>query len=183
MLKIIAIVGAVLLAAIAVILAVAARKPDDFRVTRTVLVQAPPEKIYPLIADFHRWAEWSPYEKKDPAMKRTFSGAGNGVGAVYAWDGDKNVGSGRMEIANVTEPSEGGPAKIALKLDFLKPFEGHNMAEFTMVPLANGTTVSWVMYGPSPLIAKVMGLFFDMDKMIGDDFALGLANLKSAAEK
>lgn len=183
MLKVIAIIGAMLLAAVVVILVIASRKPDDFRVTRSTLVQAPPEKIYPLIVDLHRWAAWSPYEKKDPAMTRTFSGAPSGVGAIYQWDGDKNVGSGRMEIVNVTEPSEGGPAKVVIKLDFFKPFEGHNMAEFTMVPRADGASVTWAMYGPSPLIAKLMGMVFDMDKMIGDDFAAGLATLKSVAEQ
>ena len=183
MLKVIAIIGAMLLAAVVVILVIASRKPDDFRVTRSTLVQAPPEKIYPLIVDLHRWAAWSPYEKKDPAMTRTFSGAPSGVGAIYQWDGDKNVGSGRMEIVNVTEPSEGGPAKVVIKLDFFKPFEGHNTAEITMVPKDGQTIVTWAMYGPSPYMSKLMGIFMDFDDMIGRDFAAGLAKLKAIVEK
>lgn len=178
MLKILGIVAVVVLVAVAGILAYAATKPDDFRVQRSASIKAPPDKIYAQIVDLHGWAAWSPYEKKDPAMKRTFSGAASGKGAVYEWDGDKNVGAGRMEIVEAAAPS-----KVGIKLDFLKPFEGHNTAEFTMVPSGDGTNVTWAMYGPSPYIAKVMGTFFNMDRMIGDDFAAGLANLKTIAEK
>ena len=182
MLKVLGIVVVVVLVAVAGVLAYAATKPDDFRVQRSASIKAPPDKIYALIVDLHGWTAWSPYEKKDPAMKRTFSGAASGKGAVYEWDGDKNVGAGRMEIVEATAPS-----KVGIKLDFLKPFEGHNTAEFTMVPSGvpsgDGTTVTWAMYGPSPYIAKVMGTFFNMDRMIGDDFAAGLANLKTIAEK
>jgi len=178
MLKVLGIVAVVVLVAVAGILAYAATKPDDFRVQRSASIKAPPDKIYAQIVDLHGWAAWSPYEKKDPAMKRTFSGAASGKGAVYEWDGDKNVGAGRMEIVEAAAPS-----KVGIKLDFLKPFEGHNTAEFTMVPSGDGTNVTWAMYGPSPYIAKVMGTFFNMDRMIGDDFAAGLANLKTIAEK
>jgi hypothetical protein len=111
-------------------------------------------------------------------MERVFSGAESGKGAIYAWDGNKDVGQGRMEIVEATPPS-----KIAIKLDFIKPFEGHNMAEFTLAPAGDSTTVTWAMYGPSPYVAKVMGTFFDLDKMIGDDFEAGLAALKTVAEK
>ena len=178
MLKVLGIVAVVVLVAVAGILAYAATKPDDFRVQRSASIKAPPDKIYAQIVDLHGWAAWSPYEKKDPAMKRTFSGAASGKGAVYEWDGDKNVGAGRMEIVEAAAPS-----KVGIKLDFLRPFEGHNTAEFTMVPSGDGTNVTWAMYGPSPYIAKVMGTFFNMDRMIGDDFAAGLANLKTIAEK
>ncbi len=178
MLKVLGIVVVVVLVAVAGVLVYAATKPDDFRVQRSASIKAPPDKIYALVVDLHGWKAWSPYEKKDPAMKRTFGGAASGKGAVYEWDGDKNVGAGRMEIVEAAAPS-----KVGIKLDFLKPFEGHNTAEFTMVPSGDGTTVTWAMYGPSPYIAKVMGTFFNMDRMIGDDFAVGLANLKAVAEK
>ena len=178
MLKTIAWIVAVLVVIVAGILIYAATRPDDFRVQRTATIKAPPEKIFALINDLRSWNLWSPYEKKDPAMKRTFSGAASGKGAVYEWDGDKNVGKGRMEITEAT-PS----AKILIKLDFIKPFEGHNTAEFTMEPKSDGTVVTWAMYGSASLMMKAMGLFMNMDNMIGNDFAAGLASLKAAAEK
>jgi uncharacterized protein YndB with AHSA1/START domain len=182
MLEIIAIVAVVLAIAIAIILILAATKPDTFSVRRAATVNAPPEKIFPLINDFHQWGTWSPYEHKDPAMKRSFSGAESGKGAVYGWDGDKNVGSGRMEILDISAPS-----KIVIKLDFFTPFEGHNTAEFTMLPqgdATNSTTnVTWLMHGPASFMSKVMQVFMNLDKMIGKDFEIGLANLKRLTEK
>jgi carbon monoxide dehydrogenase subunit G len=167
----------VVVALIAAILIYAATLPDHFSVQRTVSIKAPPEKILPLITDFHRWDSWSPWEKMDPEMKRTFSGAANGKGAAYAWQGNSKVGEGRMEIVDVSPPS-----KITIKLDFLKPFEAHNTAEFALEPKGDSTNVTWTMYGPSPYLAKVMGIFASMDKMVGNDFEIGLANLKTAAE-
>ena len=164
--------------AAAVILALAAMKPDTLRVERTTNIKAPPEDIFPLINDFHRWGVWSPYEKKDPAMKRTFSGTEKGVGAVYEWQGDKNVGKGRMEI---TESSP--PLKITIALHFISPFEANNIAEFTMSPKGDSTDVTWAMRGPAPFLSKVMQVFMNMDNMIGRDFAEGLANLKAIVEK
>src|SRR6266568_3226730 len=158
MFKMIAIVVVALIAAIVVY---AATRPDEFRVQRATSIKAPPEKIFALINDFHRWDSWSPWEKMDPAMKRSYSGAATGKGAVYAWQGNSKVGEGRMEIADTSPPS-----KIAIKLDFLKPIEGHNIAEFTLEPRGDSTNVTWAMYGPSPYIAKVMGIFVSMDKMI-----------------
>lgn len=178
MLKMLAYAAAIVVVAVAGILIYAATRPDTFRVQRSTTIKAPPEKIFALINDLHAWGTWSPYEKKDPAMKRSFGGAPNGKGAVYEWDGDKNVGKGRMEIIEAVPPS-----KVVIKLDFIKPFEGHNTAEFTLEPKGDGATVTWAMYGPSPLMMKVMGLFMNMDNMIGNDFAAGLANLKAAAEK
>ena len=175
MLKKILIVFAI---ALAVVLLLAAMKPDTFRVERSASIKAPPEKIFPLIDDFHRWPAWSPWEKKDPAMKRTHSGAPAGKGAVYAWDGNKDVGKGRMEIL------ESNPAsKVAIKLDFIEPFEGHNTATFTLKPEGGATNVTWVMDGPAPFISKLMQVFMNFDKMIGKDFEEGLANMKAAAEK
>jgi uncharacterized protein YndB with AHSA1/START domain len=178
MLKSLAVVAIVVIVVVAGILIYAATKPGSFTVQRTATVKAPPDRIFALINDLHGWGAWSPYEKKDPAMRRTFSGAPQGKGAVYEWDGNKNVGSGRMEIVDATAPT-----KIVIKLDFLKPFEGHNTAEFTMEPRGENTTVTWAMYGPSPYVAKLMGTFFNMDRMIGTDFEAGLANLKAVAEK
>jgi hypothetical protein len=182
MLEVIAIIAAVIALAVAIVLILAIRKPDAFRVQRVATIKASAESIFSLINDFHRWASWSPWENKDPAMKRTFSGAGSGKGAVYAWDGNKNVGSGRMEILDTSLPS-----KIVIKLDFFKPFEGHNTAEFTMLPQGDatniGTIVTWAMYGPAPFMSKMMQVFMNIDNMIGKDFEAGLANLKKLAEK
>ena len=147
-------------------------------VQRSVSVKAPPEAIFPLISDFHRWSSWSPYEKRDPAMKRTYGGAAQGKGAVYEWQGDSEVGQGRMEITDTSDPS-----RITIKLDFIKPFEGHNVAEFALVPQGGVTNVTWSMDGPSPYIGKLIGVFVNMDRMIGNDFEAGLANLKAIAEK
>ena len=175
MLKIVAIAVVVLAAGL---LVYAAMRPDTFRVERSAGIKAPPEKIYALIQDLKAWSAWSPYEKKDPAMKRKFGATTAGQGAVYEWDGDKNVGKGRMEITNATQPS-----KVVIKLDFLEPFEGHNTAEFTLDGKDGVTTVTWAMYGPAKFVTKLMGVFFNMDRMVGTDFEAGLANLKTIAEK
>jgi len=173
--KIIAIVVVVLLVALLVF---AAAKPDTFRVQRATSIKAPPEKIFALINDLHSWGSWSPYEKLDPAMKRTHSGAANGKGAVYEWEGNRNIGKGRMEITNTSPPS-----KVTFKLDFIKPFEAHNIAEFTLETKGDSTNVTWAMFGPSPYIAKVMSIFVSMDSMVGGQFEEGLANLKTIAER
>jgi hypothetical protein len=178
MFETIVIIAVVLAIAIAVVLILAAAKPDTFSVQRGAIMKAPPEKIFSLINDFHQWGKWSPWENRDPAMTRSFSGAESGQGAVYAWEGNKNVGSGRMEILDASTPS-----KIIIKLDFLKPFEAHNMAEFTMLPQGDTTSVNWVMHGPAPFMSKMMQVFMNMDKMIGKDFEIGLANLKGLAER
>lgn len=161
---------------IAAILIFAATRPDTFRVERKLLIKASPEKIQAEIDNFQRWKAWSPYEKKDAAMKRTYSGAAAGVGAIYSWQGDANVGSGRMEVLSSTAQ------EIRIKLDFLKPFEAHNTAIFTLAPQTDGTEVTWAMEGPVPYFAKIIHLFFNMDKMVGGDFAAGLADLKIVVE-
>jgi hypothetical protein len=178
MFEIIAIVAIVLALAVAIVLILAATKPGSFSVRRSTSVKASPEKIFPWINDFHQWKSWSPYENKDPAMKRSYSGAASGKGAVYGWEGNKNVGSGRMEILDASMPS-----KIVIKLDFFTPFEGHNTAEFTMLPQGDATTVTWLMHGPAPFMSKVMQVFMNLDDMIGKDFEVGLVNLKNLAEK
>jgi uncharacterized protein YndB with AHSA1/START domain len=151
MLKTIAIVVVVLLAAL---LVYAATRPDTFRVQRSASIKAPPEKLFPLINDLHSWGSWSPWEKMDPAMKRTHSGAAYGKGAVYEWEGNNKVGKGRMEITETSPPS-----KVVIKLDFVKPFEAHNIAEFTLEPQGDSTNVTWAMHGPNPYIAKVIHIF------------------------
>ena len=178
MFEIIAIIAVVLAIAIAIILILAATKADRFSFQRATTIKAPPEKIFPLINDFHQWVSWSPYEHRDPALKRTYSGAESGKGAVYAWDGNKNVGSGRMEILDTSVPS-----KILIKLDFFKPFEGHYTAEFTMLPQGDATLLTWTMHGPAVFMSKVMQVFMNLDHMIGKDFEVGLANLKKLTEK
>jgi len=178
MFEIIAIIAIVLALAIAIILVLAATKPSTFSVQRAASIRAPAEKIFPLINDFHQWKSWSPYENRDPAMKRSYSGAASGQGAVYGWEGNKNVGSGRMEILDATQPS-----KIVIKLDFFSPFEGHNTAEFTMLSQGEATLVTWLMHGPAPFVNKLMQVFMSLDRMIGKDFEAGLVNLKNITEK
>lgn len=175
MLKIIAIVIVVLVSGVLIF---AATKPDTFSVQRAAGVKAPPEKVFALINDFKRWDAWSPWEKKDPAMKRTWGATTSGKGATYAWDGNSDVGQGSMEITDSVAPS-----RVTLKLDFVKPFEGHNIVEFTLEPKGDVTNVNWAMRGPAPFLSKVMQVFCNMDSMVGKDFEAGLANLKAAAEK
>ncbi|MBI3507930.1 MAG: SRPBCC family protein [Proteobacteria bacterium] len=167
----------VLAVAVIALLAFAATRPDSFRVARSTRIAAPAETMHALIDDFRNWPRWSPYEKRDPDMKRTLGGAAKGKGATYAWDGNNNVGAGHMEIL------DDAPAKIVIKLDFSRPFEAHNVAEFAIVPAGGEVEVTWAMSGPAPFVSKLMGLFFSMDKMIGADFEAGLASLKAEAEK
>jgi Polyketide cyclase / dehydrase and lipid transport len=178
MFEIIVVIAAVLAFAIVIILVLAAAKANTFSVRRVTTVKARPETIFPLINDFHQWGSWSPYENKDPAMQRSYSGEASGKGAVYAWNDNKNVGSGRMEILEASSSS-----KIVIKLDFFAPFEGHNTAEFTMLPQGDATSLTWLMHGPAPFMSKLMQVFVNLDNMVGKDFEVGLANLKRLAEK
>jgi uncharacterized protein YndB with AHSA1/START domain len=171
-------IAMIVVALIGAALAFAATKPDTFRVERTTRIAAPPETIFPHINDLTKWTAWSPWEKMDPAMRKTASGPAQGQGAVYKWDGNNQVGTGRMEVLESVPPS-----KILIKLDFLKPFEAHNRAEFTLTPQEGATTVTWAMYGPQPYLAKVMSLVFNCEKMVGPQFETGLANLKALAEQ
>jgi hypothetical protein len=177
MLEIVAMIVVVVVVLIAGLLGFAATKPDSFRVQRATSIKAPPEKIFALVNDLRSHGLWAPWEKKDPAMKKTYSGAASGEGAVYEWDGNKNIGKGRMEITE-TSPS----SKVTFKLDFIKPFEGHNIAEFTLDANGDATNVTWAIYGPSPFLSKAMSLFCSMDGMIGKEFEAGLANLKAITE-
>jgi hypothetical protein len=159
------------------LLGFAATRPDNVRVQRTTNIQAPPEKVFAFLDDFRRWALWSPYEKLDPSMKRTLSGAASGKGAVYEWAGNAKAGQGRMEITDAS------PSRVTIKLDFFKPFEGHHTAEFTLEATGDSTNITWAMYGPQSYLCKVMSIFFSMDRMVGKEFEAGLANLKSIAEE
>lgn len=177
MFETIGVVVVVVIVLIAGLLGFAATKPDRFRVQRTTSIKAPPAKIFVLVNDLRSHGLWSPWEKKDPAMKRTYSGTASGEGAVYEWDGNKNIGKGRMEITETSPPS-----KVTFKLDFIKPFEGHNIAEIMLDANGDATNVTWAIYGPSPFLSKVMSLFCRMDGKIGKEFEAGLANLKAITE-
>ena len=165
------------LGAIALCLIVAATRPDHFQVTRNAVIKAPAPKIFALINDLRSFNNWSPFEKKDPSAKGSYSGTPSGVGAAYAWQGRK-VGAGRMEIT-----ASEAPHKLTMRLDFTKPFKAQHTAEFTLLPHGDAlTVVSWTLRGPSPYLTKVMGVVIDMDALIGKDFEAGLANLKALTE-
>ncbi len=175
MLKKIAVVFAI---AIIGFLAYCASKPDTFRIQRSITINAPAEKIFPYINNLHDFGSLSPYEKKDPNMKRTYIGPESGKGAAYEWEGNDEIGKGRMEITNITEPTN-----VTISLDFLKPFKAHNTVEFNLQPKGDTTEVTWLMYGPNEFMCKVMQTFFNMDEMCGKDFEQGLQSLKSISEK
>jgi hypothetical protein len=168
----------IVLAVIIVLLVVViATRPSTFSVTRSTVVAAPPERSFALVNDFGAWPKWSPWEKKDPQMKRTIGGPPEGVGATYAWTGDKNVGEGRMTI----ERSE-APSLVGINLEFIKPFPGVCPTTFAFEPVPGGTKVTWTMAGKYNFISKAMSLVINMDKMIGKDFEAGLAAIKAESE-
>jgi hypothetical protein len=171
-------IGIIVVALVALLLAIAAMKPDTFRIERRASIHAPMETIFPFINEFDRWSSWSPWEAMDPALKRTRRGPAAGKGAVYEWEGNNKVGQGRMEIKESVPPS-----KVTIQLDFIKPYRARNVAEFTLQGRGGSTDVTWAMHGPQPFMMKVMGALMNMDKMIGKNFETGLANLKIAAER
>lgn len=168
----------VLAIVLALIVALALTRPDTFTVERRIAIKAPPDKIMALVADFHQWPQWSPWEKLDPNMQRTFSGAPSGRGAIYEWTGNSDVGRGRMEITDYTPPS-----KAVIALQFIEPLAVTNSTTFALTPQPAGTDVVWTMTGPMPFVSKVMSVFVSMDTIIGRDFERGLQQLKAAAEK
>jgi uncharacterized protein YndB with AHSA1/START domain len=174
MLKRSLIVVSVIIVAFVVIVAL---QPSTFRVARSATVSAPPEAVFAQVNDFHKWEAWNPWGKIDPAMKQSYEGAPAGTGAVYSWAGNKEVGEGRMTITE-SRPSD----LIRVKLEFFEPFAATSMAEFTFKPEDNQTAVTWSMSGENNFMAKAIHLFMDMDKMIGDQFEKGLADMKAAAE-
>ena len=163
---------------IAAVLLLATRQPDTFSVERRIVVNAPPERVFAQINDFHAWEAWSPWAKLDPAMQVTYSGAAQGVGAVYEWRGNSDVGEGRMAIKSATAPSE-----VMIALDFLTPFESHNVTTFMLTPTESGTEVIWTMKGNAEYVTKLMTMFVSMDKMVGPDFSRGLKQLKAVVER
>lgn len=167
----------VLAAAIVLFLGYAATRPDTFHVERSASIAAPAAAIYAHVVDFRRWQAWSPWEKLDPAMKRELGGPETGVGATYAWEGNSDVGKGKMTIT-AAEP----PSKLAVRLEFLEPFASTSVATFALAPEGEGTRVTWSMDGDQNFLAKVMCIFMDMDKLIGGDFEKGLASLKQVSE-
>ncbi len=167
-----------LVLAIVGILVFAATKPDTFRVQRSTTIKASPDKVFALVNNLHSWEAWSPWEKMDLSMKKSYSGPESGKGAAYEWDGNDKVGKGKMEITNADVPNE-----VHMKLHFMKPFEAQNDVDFTFDGKGDSTEVIWAMHGPSPFFSKLMQVFMSMDSMIGKDFEAGLANLKALAEK
>ena len=151
-------------------------KPNKFRIERSMVINAPAEKVHVHLADFRKWTAWSPWEAMDPDMKRTYSGAPAGVGAAYSWEGKKS-GSGSMLITR-SDPATG----INLDLNFTKPMKANNKTDIMLSPEAGGTRVNWAMYGGQPFLHRVMSTFFSMDKMVGKDFEKGLAKLKQVSE-
>ena len=153
-----------------------ATRPAEFKIERSAELHAPPEAVFPLINDFHRWGEWSPWEKLDPNMQRTFEGPTSGVGASYAWNGEK-AGAGKMTIIE-SQPAK----KIGLDLAFTKPMEAQNPTTFTLEPSGQGTRVTWSMTGKNNFLSKAFSLVANMDKLVGADFEKGLASLDTAAQ-
>ncbi len=151
---------------------------DTYTVTRTATIDAPPSRIYDQLIDFHKWTSWSPWEDLDPALKRTYSGAGSGVGAVYEWSGNRKAGQGRMTIIEATEPST-----VQIDLVFEKPFKARSDTSFTIVPAGSGAHVTWTLVGKKTFVTKVMGVFKSMDNLVGPDFEKGLARLKATSEQ
>lgn len=162
---------------IAVFIVVVALQPKEFRVARSATMSAPPSAVFAEVNDFHKWEAWNPWGKIDPAMKQTYEGAPAGVGAIYTWTSNHEVGEGRMTITE-SRPSD----LIRIKLEFYKPFAATNMAEFTFTPDGDRTVVTWSMTGEKNFMAKAIHLFVSMDRMIGGQFEKGLAEMKAITE-
>jgi uncharacterized protein YndB with AHSA1/START domain len=169
----------VVVVVIAAVLLFAATKPNAFRIERSLTIAASPEKIFPLIDDFHHWSQWAPQDREDPTLTRTYSGAESGVGAISNWKGNgRETGQGRMTIER-SKPNE----RVMVKVEWDKPMATVNTNWFILQPAGSGTKVTWTMEGPNLYMMKVMSVFIGMDRMMGKHFEDGLQNLKSAAEK
>jgi polyketide cyclase/dehydrase/lipid transport protein len=162
---------------VVVFVVVVALQPAEFRIARTTAISAPAEAVFAQVNDFHKWVAWSPYERIDPALQRAYSGAPSGVGAIYEWVGNKDVGEGRATITD-SRPNE----LVRIQLDFRKPFPATNIAEFSLAPQGAQTAITWSMTGRKNFMFKAVGLFMNMDKMVGGQFEQGLAQLKSLVE-
>jgi uncharacterized protein YndB with AHSA1/START domain len=170
-------ISLIVVAVAAVFAIVVALRPADFNVTRSTTIAAAPETVFAQVNELHKWETWSPWAKMDPNAKTTYEGPAAGVGAAFAWAGNKNIGEGRMVITE-SRPNE----LVRFRLEFLKPFKGTNAAEFTFKPQGNNTLVTWTMSGKNNFITKAVGLFMDCDKMVGSQFEQGLASMKSIVE-
>jgi hypothetical protein len=171
-------IGAVMITAIVIVLILASMKPNQFRVERSINIAAPASKIFPYFEDLKQQRNWSPWEQKDPDMKRVYSGAEKGVGAIYKWNGNREIGAGRQEITTVTPHS-----KVDVTMDFFRPMQAKNYIEYILRPTGSGTQVTWAIHGPMLFMSKVMSVFMSFEKMIGGEFEKGLVQLKALAEK
>jgi hypothetical protein len=169
-------IGITVLVLVVALLAFVATRPERFRIERSAVVGAPPEVVFTLIDDFHQWGRWSPWEKVDPDMQRTFAGPAAGPGASYAWAGNREIGKGRMTILE-SRPGE----LVSIRLEFFEPFAATNEARFDLAPTGTGTRVGWSMEGRNGFVGKALALVMDMDAMVGDQFERGLADLDAAA--
>ena len=176
--KIVVWVAVGVLIAVAAILILAATKPDNFRIERSVTIQAPAEKIFPLINDFRNWSEWAPQDREDPSIMRTYSGPPSGVGAVSEWTSSGKAGSGKMSITESVPAS-----RVVIDVQFVKPFAAHNVNVFTLEPEGTATKVTWTMDGTNLYFMKLMSVFSSLDRMMGGHFESGLRDLKTAAER
>lgn len=169
---------ALLALALVIVLILAARKPDDFSMRRSLVIDAPPERIFPLINDLRAHESWSPFDPPDPAVAKIYTGAATGTGAVYEWSGKGQSGSGRLAITESVPSS-----RIVMRLDMLKPMATSNVVTFSLAPVPGGTEVTWAMQGRTPFLAKIFHVFIDMDRMVGGQFEAGLLTLKNMAER
>jgi hypothetical protein len=170
-------IGIVVVVLIIAAIAFIATRPSNSRIQRSAQINAPADVVFSIINDLRRWAEWSPYDKRDPNMKKTFEGPSAGPGAIYIWNGNSQVGEGRLTIVE-SKPGE----LVSMRLEFSRPFKGNNEVNFKIVPSDGGTRVSWIMDGKNTFMTKFMSIFMDMDKMVGTDFEHGLANLNNVAQ-
>ena len=177
MLKTIGIILAALAVIIAGVVAYASTRPDTFHVERSATVNAPAEKVFPLINDLRAFNGWNPFAKQDPETKISYSGPASGKGAAFSFGGGSG-GSGRVEVVDASPP-----AKIEMRLEMTEPMAADNQVHFTLQPEGTATRVTWSMDGGVPLVAKVLHLFVDVDSMVGGAFEQGLADLKSVAER
>ena len=177
-LRIALISAAVVLAFVAGVLIIAARKPDTLRIERSIEIHAAPGKIFALVDDFHNWGQWAPQDREDPTIQRTFSGPVSGVGAESEWTSKGRAGEGRMAIVESVSP-----ARVVIDVHFVKPFVAHNVNTFTLEPEGGSTRVTWSMQGTNVYMLKLMSVLVDMDRMMGEHFESGLRDLKAAAEK
>jgi len=168
----------VLAAFLVAFLVVVATRAPDFRYERSIVIAAPPAAIFEHVDDLERWQAWSPWDKLDPAMQRTYTESKRGVGASYTWEGNSDVGKGSMTIVESVADE-----RIAMQLEFIEPMAAKNRVDFTFAPSGDATTVTWVMSGTNNFVAKAFDLLLDFETMVGKDFEKGLASLKELVEK